>query len=51
MGKRGPLPRKRLKIADWVRREIVKGTYREGERLPDSTPVWGKSARAQAIMV
>lgn len=35
MGRRGPLPRKRRKIADWVRREIVRGEFREGDLLPD----------------
>lgn len=35
MGRRGPLPKKRRKIADWVRHEIVKGRYRGGDPLPD----------------
>lgn len=35
MGRRGPLPKKRMKIADWVRREIVRGKFAAGERLPD----------------
>ena len=35
MGRRGPLPKKRRKIADWVRHEIVKGRYRGGDALPD----------------
>ena len=35
MGRRGPLPKKRRKIADWVKHEIVKGRFSEGDPLPD----------------
>lgn len=35
MGARGPLPRKRLKIEDWVRRKIVCGEFGPGSGLPD----------------
>lgn len=34
MGRRGPLPRKRIEIAEWVRREIVLGQLAPGDRLP-----------------
>ena len=37
MGARGPLPRKRIEIADWVRREIVVGHLAPGDRLPSRT--------------
>ena len=36
-GVRGPLPRKRERIASWVRRKIALGSWRPGERLPDRT--------------
>ena len=34
MGRRGPLPRKRIQIEDWVRREIVRGGLKPGDALP-----------------
>lgn len=34
MGRRGPLPRKRIQIEDWVRREIVRGRLKPGDALP-----------------
>ena len=34
MGRRGPLPRKRIQIEDWVRREIVQGRLKPGAALP-----------------
>ena len=34
-GKRGPIPKKRMRLKDWVRREIVRGSYPPGSRLPD----------------
>ena len=33
-GRRGPTPKKRIEIAEWVRREIVCGRLRPGDRLP-----------------
>lgn len=37
MGRRGPLPVKRSRIADWVRRTIALGEFKPGDRLPDRT--------------
>ena len=34
-GKRGPIPKKRMHLKEWVRREIVRGHYPRGSRLPD----------------
>lgn len=34
-GRRGPLPRKRLKVCAWVRHQIATGKLKPGERLPD----------------
>lgn len=36
-GRRGPLPRKRLKVCAWVRHQIAFGKLKPGERLPDRT--------------
>ena len=33
-GRRGPVPKKRIEIAEWVRREIVCGRLGPGDRLP-----------------
>lgn len=35
MGKRGPLPKKRRKVLDWVRHSIATGVLKPGDRLPD----------------
>lgn len=35
IGKRGPLPLKRMRISDWVRREIALGRFLPGDRIPD----------------
>ena len=35
MGKRGPLPKKRKKVLDWVRHNIATGVLKPGDRLPD----------------
>lgn len=35
IGSRGPYPQKRLQVTDCIRREIVRGRWGGGERLPD----------------